>query len=160
MSVGNYGAVMHQLQGFIASEFALARSHQGLSYFPQLIQLVASDASLAEANLRVTAPRFFDGTNDVDVEAGAVRLLGIVVDNTEAASNALVIYETNTVTEGTTDIELYLELDASEARAIVIPGGLPLAALSWSATDGGNAAMEAGTLSAANSLKVMLVYAE
>jgi hypothetical protein len=160
MSVGNLGAVMNQIEGFVATEYANARNHQGVALFPQLIQLVASQADLTEANLRATAPRNFDGTNDVDVETGAVRLLGIVCDNSEAADNALTVYETATVTEGTTDPKLIVEVPASTAVAVVFPGGIALSALAWSATDGGTVAIEAGTLAAANSLKPMFVYAE
>jgi hypothetical protein len=160
MSVGNIGGVMNQLEGFLATEYANSRNHQGLAIFPGLIREVVTQANLTEANLRCTAPRLFDGTNDVDVEAAAVRLFGIVIDNTEAADNALIVYETNTVTEGTTDPKLVVEVPSSSALALVIPGGVALDALSWSACDGGTVAIEAGTLAAASSLKVMLVYAE
>lgn len=160
MSIGNLGGVMNQIEGFIASEFLTSRNHQGLAMFPALIREVATQANLTESNLRVTAPQLFDGTNDVDVESGTVRLFGVVLDNSEAADNAFVVYETNTVTEGTTDPKLIIEVPASTAMAVVIPGGVVLDALSWSVTDAGTTAIEAGTLAAANSVKVMLVYAE
>jgi len=160
MSLGNIGGALNRLQGFVASEYANVRHNQGLSLFPAMIHMAATQADLTEGALFVSAPRLFDGANDVDVETVGVRLLGIIVDNTEAASNGLCVYETTTVVEGTTDIEVYVELDASEAKAMVFPGGIPLAALAWSSTDGGNAAMEAGTLSAANSVKVLFVYAK
>lgn len=160
MSIGNIGGVLHRVQGFIASEFNSPRNPQGLAILPELVERIASLAHLAEANLRVSAPRFFDGTNDVDVASGACKLLAVVVDNTEAAANQVAIYGTATVTEGTTDIELLLPVASSSMALAVLPEPKPLAALSWSSMDGGNTALEAGTLSAANSTKVMLVYAE
>jgi hypothetical protein len=80
MAVGNLGATMNQIQGYIASEFN-AVHNQGLSIFPEMVQRIASRADLSEANLRVTAPLLVDGTNDVDVEAGACKLIGVVVQS-------------------------------------------------------------------------------
>jgi hypothetical protein len=151
---------MNLLEGFISSEFNSARGNQGVALFPRLVQEVLARADMTELNARVTAPRLFDGTNDVDVEDGAVRLVGIVVDNTEAADNALTLYDSNTVTEGTTDPTLILEVPASSMLAVVFSQPISMAALSWSATDAGTTAIEAGTLAAANSLEVLFVYVE
>jgi len=168
MSVGNYGAVMNQIQGFIASEFG-SPSNQGLSLFPQLVAVVASRADLTESNLRVTAPRLFDGSADVDVESGAVKLIGVVVQSlaAQAEDAAVLLYETNTVTEGTTRYVAAVMVNAggsvatAEAQAVVFAEPVPMAALSWSVIDNGaDGDIEGTTLGDASGVRVMLVFAE
>ena len=117
MPVGNYGVVMNLLQGIMAAEYANTRHNQGASLFVRLVGDVLMRSDLTEANARVTLPVFFDGAADVDVEAGAVRLVGIWCDNTEAAANILTVYEAAAVTEGTTvGIGGYYYPKASTAR--------------------------------------------
>jgi hypothetical protein len=169
MSLGNYGSVMAQLQGYIATEFGSAPHNQGLSLFPQLVALVASRADLTDTNLRVAAPRLFDGTNDVDVEAGAVHLIGVVVQSlaAQAEDAAVLFYETNTVTEGTTRYVAAVMVNAggtaatAEAQAVVFAEPIPMTALSWSVVDNGaDTDIEGTTLGDASGVRVMVVYSE
>jgi hypothetical protein len=170
MAVGNLGATLNQLQGYIASEFnaSTVQAHnQGLSILPEMVRMIASRADLSEANLRVTAPRLFDGTNDVDVEAGACKLIAIVAqaNTSQLEDGAVLLYETNTVTEGTTRHLLALNLDASATvfttYMAVFPEPVPFTALSWSVVDNGtDGDIEGTTLGDASGVRVMLVYAE
>ena len=159
MSVGNAGAVKNLLEGIVATEYVGTRSNQGVALFPEMVYRILTRSDLTEANARVWGPKLFDGTNDEDVESGAVRLIGILVDNTEAAENAICIYSTATVVEGTTDPEFVGAVDASEMQAYVFMEPENYAALSWSAIDGDQTA-GGTTLSAANSVKVTRVYVE
>ena len=159
MALGNLGAVRNLLDNFVATTYVGARSHQGVALFPELCARVATRADLTYTNLRVYGPDTFDGTNDVDIEAGAVGLIGVLIDNTEAAINALVIYNTATVTEGTTDPKLVITVPASSMLAVVFPEPVALAAFSYSAIDGDQTA-GGTTLAAASSLISTFVYCE
>ena len=168
MAVGNLGSVMTQLQGYISSEFN-AVNNQGLALFPEMVRMVAARADLGETNLRVTAPRLFDGTNDVDVEAGAVKLIGIVAQSqtAQAEDAAVLVYETATVTEGTTRYVATLMVNAGgsaatrEAQAVIFAEPVTCAALSWSVVDNGaDTDIEGTTLGDADGVRVMFVYAE
>lgn len=172
MAVGNLGVVMNQLRGFIASEFnagSTSVTNQGLSILPEMVERIASRADLTESNLRVTAPTLFDGTNDVDVESGAVKLIAVVAQTNSSAAEdeAVILYETNSVTEGTTRYVLSMNVDAAASQATsklylaVFPEPIAMAALSWSVVDNGaDGDIEGTTLGDANGTKVMLVYAE
>lgn len=163
MAVGNLGAVKNLLEGFISHEFIASGAplNQGLSLLPEMVERIASRADLTYTNLRVTAPAV-NTSADVDVEAGAVGLIAVVVQNDEATDQtAVVIYATNTVTEGTTDPLGGMYVAAAQTTQVyVLPQPLALAALSWSASLGTTVGIEAGTLSTAGAVKVMLVYAE
>jgi hypothetical protein len=160
MAIGNMGAVLNLLQGFVASEFGdSARQNQGLSLLPEMVRQIASRAELTDANLRVSAPRLFDGSADIDIETGAVDLIAVVFDNTEAATNTPVIYDETAVTEGTTVPRVKLSMAASSLQVVVFPEPMPLAALAWSVLDG-DALDNASVLAAASSVRAMFVYSE
>lgn len=170
MAIGNLGAVKNLLEGFIASEFGATSSdgatafpvNQGLAILPEMVERIASRADLTESNLRVTAPRRFDGTNDVTVESGAVKVIAAVISSlsTESEDEALILYEA-AVTEGTTRYTLALNVNAGECSVAVFPEPIPMAALFWSVVDNGSDTdIEGTSLGTANATKVMLVYAE
>lgn len=162
MSLGNLGATMNQLEGYIASEFNTVHN-QGLSILPAVVRSIASRADLTESNLRVTAPQYFDGTNDVDVESGAVKLIAVVAMalSTLTEDGAVVLYETNTVTEGTTRYPFALEVTAGKTTVVAFPEPHAMSALSWSVVDNGSDTdLEGTNLMEANLVKVMFVYAE
>lgn len=171
MAVGNLGVCKQLLEGYLASEFAPAtyNRNQGSSLIPEMVERIASRADLQYANLRVTKPILFDGTNDVDVEAGAVGLIAVIAATNSSAAEDLAVltYETNTVTEGTTRYTTALNVDAAGTTATgrmfyaIYPEPIPMAALSWSVVDNGaDTDIESTTLGDANGIKVMLVYAE
>ena len=171
MAIGNLGASMQLLEGYLASEFAPAtyNRNQGSALLPDFIKQIASRADLTYTNLRVTRPVLFDGTNDVDVEAGAVGLIAIIAATNASQSEdvGVLVYETNTVTEGTTRHVEMLGVDAGGTTATgkmfyaVYPEPIALAALSWSVVDNGSDGdLESTGLGDANGVKVMFVYAE
>ena len=171
MAIGNLGATMQLLEGYLASEFLSTtyNRNQGSALLPDFIRQIASRADLQYANLRVTRPVLFDGSADVDVESGAVGLIAIIAATNASQSEdvGVLVYETNTVTEGTTRHVEMLGVDAAGTTATgrmfyaVYPEPIPLAALSWSVVDNGSDGDLEGTgLGDANGVKVMLVYAE
>lgn len=171
MAVGNLGATITLLEGFLASEFAPAtyNRNQGSAFIVDMVRQIASRADLTYSNLRVTAPVLFDGTNDVDVEAGAVGLIAVIAatNSASAEDEAVLTYETNTVVEGTTRYITMLNVDADGTTAggrmfyAIYPEPIAMAALSWSVVDNGSDTDIEGTvLGDANGTKVMLVYAE
>lgn len=169
MAIGNLGSALTQLQGYIASEFGATTNNQGLSLLPEMVRTIASRADLTESYLRVTAPRLFDGTNDVDVESGAAKLIAVVAQTNASAAEdeAVLLYQTNTVTEGTTRYLAMVNCPAGGTSATaaltvaVYPEPIAFSALSWSVVDNGSDTdIESTTLGDANGTKVMLVYAE
>lgn len=171
MAVGNLGASLNLLEGFLASEYAPAtyNRNQGSALLVDMVRQIASRADLQYANLRVTAPVLFDGTNDVDVEAGAVGLIAIIAatNATETEAEMVLAYETNTPTEGTTRYLAALNVPAASTTATgrmfyaVYPQPIPMAALTWSVVDNGSDTdIEGTSLGTASGCKVMLVYAE
>jgi len=171
MAIGNLGATITLLEGFLASEFAPAtyNRNQGSALIVDMVRQIASRADLTYSNLRVTAPALFDGSNDVDVESGAVGLIAVVAATNASAAEDLAVltYETNTVVEGTTRYTTMLNVDAAGTTATgrmyyaIYPAPIPMAALSWSVVDNGaDGDIEGTTLGDANGIKVMLIYAE
>jgi hypothetical protein len=160
MAIGNMGAVLNLIQGYVATGFEdTARQNQGLSLLPEIVRQIASRADLTYDNLRVYGPALFDGTNDVDIETGAVGLIAIVFDNTEAATNTPVVFDDNAVTEGTTVPRVKFSMAASSLQTLIFTEPLALAALSWSVLDG-DALDNASVLAAASSVRAMFIYAE
>ena len=171
MAIGNLGSSLNLLEGYLASEFADStyNRNQGSALLVDMVRQIASRADLTYSNLRVTGPRLFDGSADVDVESGAVGLIAIVAATNASQSEdvGVLVYETNTVTEGTTRHVAMLGVDAAGTTATgkmyyaVYPEPLALAALSWSVVDNGaDGDLEGTGLGDANGVKVMFVYAE
>jgi hypothetical protein len=170
MSIGNLGASLNLLEGFLASEFDAATYNrtQGTAAIVDMVRQIASRADLTYSNLRVTAPALFDGTNEVTVETGAVGLIAIIAatNSSAAEDEAVLVYEA-AVTEGTTRFCAMLNVDAAGTTAtgtmysVVFPEPLAMAKLYWSVVDNGSDTdIEGTTLGDANGTKVMLVYAE
>ena len=170
MAIGNLGASMQLLEGFLASEFAPAtyNRNQGSALLPDFIKQIASRADLTYTNLRVTAPALFDGTNDVTVETGAVGLIAVIAATNASQSEdvGVLTYEA-AVTEGTTRYTTMLNVDAAGSTATgkmfyaVYPQPIAMAALYWSVVDNGaDGDLEGTGLGDASATKVMLVYAE
>ena len=133
-----------------------------------MVRQIASRADLQYANLRVTKPILFDGTNDVTLETTPVGLIAIIAASNalETEDEAVLAYEA-TVTEGTTRYVAMLNLDAGSSFATasmyyaVYPQPIPMLKLIWSVVDNGSDTdIEATSLGTANATKVMFVYAE
>lgn len=166
MSVSNYGVVLTQMQGFLASEFGLP-NNQGLSLFAAQVSEVLTRADIT-GTAHVTAPALFDGTNDVDVSSAACHLVGVVGQTLAAAAEdeAILFYNTTTPTEGTTRYLALLNVPAggtaatARAQAAVYPDPVAFGtALSWSVVDNGSDGdIEGTTLGDASGTRVMVVY--
>lgn len=174
MSAGNWGVVENLIQGFLASEFlpgSVAQGDQGAtaSVFLSAVRNVATGAHLTQANIKIAAPQFFDGTNDVDLSSSAAILIGVVAQSTstETEDEMVTFYNTTTPTEGTTRPLAYLGVPAGSSQAtsrltsVVFTTPVVFdTALSWSVVDNGSDAdIEGTSLGTANGVKVMVVYA-
>jgi len=167
MAIGNLGASLNQLQGFIASGFG-APNNQGLSLVPEMVERIASRADLTESNIRVMPPRLFDGTNAVTLETTAVKLIAVIAQSLAAqVEDAAVLFYEAAVTEGTTRYVAMINVDAANtaatarATAVVFPEPIPMAALYWSVVDNGaDGDIEGTTLGDASGVRVLVVYAE
>jgi hypothetical protein len=110
---------------------------------------------------RVSAYTLFGGTDEVTVEAGAVRVFGLVIDNSMAAEDAFIaLYNTATPVEGTTNTVGYLwgprnRVSTYAFRAIVFD-----TAFTWSSVLGTEVGLEAGTLTTANGTQAGFIYTE
>jgi len=110
---------------------------------------------------RVSAYTLFGGADDVDVEAGAIRLFGVVIDNSMAAEDAyIVLYNTATVVEATTNPLGCLWAPRNRVSAYVFRAVVFDTAFSWSSLLGTKAGLDAGTLTTANGTQVAAVYTE
>lgn len=167
MAIGNLGATMNLLRGYLASEFGTP-NNQGASLLPEMVERVASRADLTYTNLRVTKPVLFDGTNPVTVESGAVGVIAVVAQTlaAQAEDAAVLLYEASP-TIGTTRYTLALNVDAAGTAATakmgsaVFPEPIPMAALYWAISDNGaNGDIEGANPGDASGVRVMLVYAE
>jgi hypothetical protein len=178
MSLGNYGATKNLIQGLltdpeeenrIGGVAALFPDNQGVAMFPDLVMEVAARADLDPSkNLRVRIA-LFDGTNDVDVSTTPALLLGVVAwTNANAAEDeAVLFYNTNTPTEGTTRYLAMVNVPAggtaATARAAAVVYAEPVVfdtALTFSVVDNGaDGDIEGSTLGDASGTKVLVVYA-
>ncbi len=180
MSAGNWGVVRNLIEGFLASSFnkdtngvpvTTNPSDQGASasVFLDQIRLVATRANLAATNIKVAAPKWFDGTNDNVVVSSAALLLGVVAMTVTAAAEdeAVLFYNSATPTEGTTRYLAMLNVPAggtaATARMASVVYSTPVVfdtALDWSVVDNGaDGDIEGTTLGDANGTLVMVVYA-
>lgn len=157
--MADWSRIQHQVDALISS-IATARSDQYLWTWREALRKAVQDFR-ETGTPRVSPLRTFDGSNDVDEETGAVRLFGMLVDNSQSGTDAHVsTYNTNTVTEGTTNP---LAIYWAPANRVVAYAHRPIVfstAFSWSATSGTQTALEDGTLSAADVLQVAWVYTE
>lgn len=157
--MADWSRIQHQVDALIGGVSA-TRSDQALWTWREMVRHLVQDFR-ETGTPRVSAYTLFDGTNDEDVESGAIRLFGVVIDNSQASTDAHIhTFNTATVVEGTTDP---LAIYWAPANRVVCYAHRPIvysAAFSWSATTGTEAAIEAGTLTAASGVQVGWVYTE
>lgn len=157
--MADWSRIQHQVDALISS-VATARSDQALWTWREALRRLVQDFR-ETGTPRVSAYTLFGGTDDVDVEANAVRLFGAVIDNSMSAEDAYIaLYNTATPVEGTTNTLGYLwaprnRVSAYAFRAIVFD-----TAFTWSSVLGTEAGLEAGTLTTANGAQAGFVYTE
>lgn len=157
--MADWSRIRHQTDALISS-VSSTRSDQALWTWREALRALIQD--FREVGVpRVSAYTLFGGTDDVDVEAAAVRLFGLVVDNSMAAEDAyIVLYNTATVVEGTTDALGLFWAPRNRVSAYAFRPIVFTTALSWSSVLGTTAGQEAGTLTTASGTQVGLVYTE
>ena len=157
--MADWSRIQHQVDNLIGSVSA-TRSDQALWTWREALRHLVMDFR-ETGTPRVSAYSLFDGTNDTDIESNAVRLFGVVIDNSMSAEDAfIVLYNTATPTEGTTDPLGYLWAPRNRVSAYVFRPIVFSAALTWSSVLGTEAGLEAGTLTTASGTQVGLVYTE
>lgn len=157
--MANFAAIGTTLEGILNTQLNLARSHQGVWEWYNALSRIMS-ANRFTGTPRIDGPVQLTAT-DRDVEAAAVLLFGLLVDNTQAAEDAFIIgYNTNTVTEGTTDFQFALWAPRNAIQCYVFPNGIDFAtAYTLSDSLGTTVGIEAGTLSTTHPT-VLSVYTE
>ena len=169
MAIGNLGATMQLLEGFLASDFAPAtyNRNQGSALIPEMVRMIASRADLTYTNLRVSPPTLNAATEQT-IESGAVGVIALIAASnaTQAEDAAVLLYEA-AVTEGTTRYCVALNVDAANTTATgtmyyaIFPQPIPMAALYVSAVDNGaDGDIEGTGLADVGGIKWMVIYAE
>lgn len=157
--MADWSRIDHQVEALV-NGVASARSDQSFWDFQEAVRHLVQDFR-ETGTPRVSAYTLFNGTADNDVEANAVRVFGVVIDNSMAAEDAfIVIYNTATPVEGTTNPFSYLWAPRNRAvwyafRPIVLD-----TAFTWSSVLGTEVGLEAGTLTTANGTQAGWVYTE
>src|SRR3990167_10690587 len=157
--MADFSRIRHQVDALISS-VATARSDQALWTWREAVRALVQDFREV-GTPRVSAYTLFDGTNDEDVETGAIRLFGCVIDNSMSAEDAYIaLYNTNTVTEGTTDALGLLWAPRNRVSCYAFRPIVFDTAFSWSSVLGTTAGQEGGTTSTASGTQVGFVYTE
>jgi hypothetical protein len=167
MSLGNMDARLHQLQGLVGLNAAgmggfptaAARQNQGIAMFPDLVRDVASRADLGSSLNMVVYQPALNIAGVQPVLTGAAILIGVLIDNAEAA-NATYVQVFNTasggVTIGTTVELLDLFCAAGQMKAYLLVDPLSFGtAISWDATTAPHGAAR----NTVSTVRVSLVYA-
>jgi len=143
--MANFASIGTTLEGILNTQLNLARSTQGIWEWYNALHRIVS-ANRFTGTPRIDGPVLLTAT-DRDVESGAVRLFGLLVDNTMAAEDLyLLTYNTNTVTEGTTDALEIMWCARNAITTAVFPDGLVFdTAFTVSAALGTTVGLEAGT---------------
>ena|SRR3990167_1249307 len=157
--MADWSRIQHQVDALIGGVSA-TRSDQALWDWRENVRHLVKDFREV-GTPRVSAYTLFDGTNDEDVETGAVRLFGCVIDNSMSAEDAYIaLYNTNTVVEGTTNTLGYLWAPRNRVSCYAFRPIVFDTAFSWSSLAGTEADLEAGTLTTASGTQVGFVYTE
>lgn len=170
MSVGNYGAVKNQLEQLVAIDIdpanlqgsALgARSNQGVAILPSLIHQVLARPDFANTlNAKIATPTV-NTSSGVDVSTTAANVIAVVYDNSQAATDAYLVFfgvVKASVTLGTTNPSLSIYVKANTQGCVLFPQPpvmLTNTGLSWDSTTN----IYAGaTRSTAATVTVLVVY--
>ena|SRR2546426_2093635 len=176
MALGNWGATKNLIEGLLTDPeeenriggiAAVFPDSQGVAMFVQAVELVATRADL-DSSKNVKVRIAINGASDIDISTTAALLLGVVgwSNATQASNTVIQAYNTNTPTPGTTDVLAYVVVPgggtaatAGVASVVYMEPVVFATALSVQAVLNANAGFEAGTLSAANGTKMLVVYA-
>ena len=158
--MANYASVVNRVEGIINNELASARSNQGTWEWHNALQRIVSQNRFS-GTPRVYGPTLI--TAETEVEAGAVSLFGVLVDNAGASENVYLAVANLTAanwTAGTSNAVMYLWAPAATITPYVFANGIALdTAFTIEDILGTEAGLEAGTGSAAG-VTVVAVYTE
>jgi hypothetical protein len=178
MSLGNWGVVKNQIEGLGASEpefeDRLAGTetwgrNQGTASFLSALDGIATRADLDPSKDIKVRVALFDGVNDVDISTTPALLLGAMAwtNATQSEDVAVLFYNTNTPTEGTTRYLASFMVGAGGTAATAKSSSVVYTepvefttALTFSVVDNGaDGDIEAAGLGDASGVKVLIVYA-
>jgi hypothetical protein len=147
MSVSNIGGIVNLAQGLVglnaaaggAFASALARQNQGVAMFPDMVRDVLARADLASS---LAAKMYFptaNGAASLAISTAATgQLIGVVADNSQAATAAYVVLFDATVggtTLGTTNPKRVIQIPAATMVAVVFADAPAfLTAMTWDST--------------------------
>ena len=156
--MADWSRIQHQVDALISTSVAAARSDQSLWSWRENLRRLIQDFR-ETGTPRVSAYSLY--TAEADIESNAVRLFGLVIDNSQAAIDAFVVtYNTNSPTLGTTNP---LGVFWAPANRVSVYSFRPIvysAALSWASLVGTQVGLEDGTGSAASTVSSAFVYSE
>jgi hypothetical protein len=164
MSLGNMDARLHQIQALVGLNAAglggfasaNARQNQGIALVPDLVRDIASQANLPSSmNLLVSLP-VINSAASVTVTSSPAKLIAVIVDNNDSARTIIQLFNTTSVTAGTT-VELQdLSVGIGVMAAFLFPDCPDFSvALAWEATTAAHGSVR----STAAKVTVAVVYA-
>lgn len=154
--MANFEIQKNNIEGILNTQLNASRQTQGVwEWFNALYRIVSSVRFGGTVNV-YGAKQLAAGTNVV--ETVAVRLFGVVIDNSMAAEDALVQVSNVAATPGTTDVLGAYWAPRSAITSYVIPEGTTFTSrLEIFSTLATNAGLEGGTASTTQPT-VLLVY--
>ena len=158
--MANFASVSNVLEGILQNQLAAARSNQGNWEWFNALQRIVS-ANRFSGTVRVDGPTLI--TAEREVEAGAVRLFGVLLDNAMAAEDAYLSLANLTAanwTAGTNNALGYLYVPRATQLGYVFTNGLVFdTAFTVEDILGTEVGLEAGTGSTSG-ITAVLVYTE
>ena len=154
--MANFELQKNNLEGIINTQLNATRNNQGVwEWFNALYRIVS--ASRFGGTVQVFgAKQLASGTNVI--ETVPVTLFGVVIDNSQAAEDALVQFTNAAATPGTTDVFGAFYAPRASMNSYVIANGLVFSSrLEVFSTLATNAGLEAGTASTTQPT-VVVVY--
>jgi hypothetical protein len=158
--MANYASIINRVEGIINNEISSSRGNQGAWEWHNALQRIVSQNRFT-GTARVYGPTAISA--ETEIESNAVRLFGILVDNSMAAEDGYVAVANLTAanwTAGTSNAVAYLWAPRNAVTTYVFPGGLVLdTAFTVEDILGTEAGLEAGT-GTTSGLTVVAVYTE
>lgn len=158
--MANVASIANRLEGIINQEMSSARSNQGSwEWYNALVRVMS--ANRFSGTPRVYGPALI--TAETEIESGAVRLFGLLIDNAMSGEDAFVAVANLTAanwTAGTSNPLGYFYVPRATTLGYVLPDGLAFST-AFTVEDilGTEAGIEGGTGSTSG-VTVVAVYTE
>lgn len=162
--MANFANIANRLEGIVNSELAAARSQQGIWEWYNALSRIMS-ANRFSGTPRVYGPATApDAGTATDVETNAVRVFGLLVDNSNSAEDVWVTgynIASGSVTVGTSLTSIVLWVPRATIVPVLWADGFALdTALSYHSQTGTQAALEGTTGVTGTNPSVVFVYTE